>query len=401
MRGVAAPVQAAFAHLEAINDRTLDWQCAVTRIAAPTGGEAARAAWMMDQFVSIGWTDVCRDGAGNVLARRRSHGAVDPAGAVWSCAHLDTVFALTEPVVHRTGPRLSGPGIGDNGRGLAALLAIADAIHVTGLTVPADLVFACTVAEEGLGDLHGMRVLMRDAQPTPRAVIAIDGPGDECVVNAALGGTRWRLEFHGAGGHSWADVGIANPLHVATQVATTLHALRFTRAPRVALTVTRIGGGESINSIPRQAWLELDVRGNSYAMLSEVERSIRATVAKAVLRENRRRLPESAPVWAEIRQIGNRPCGAVAADAPLVRLALDATRHVGRTPALAIGSTDASVPIALGIPAIAIGAGGRGGGIHTPDEWYDDTDGVRGLQRALLILVGAAGLPSSHGAGTT
>jgi di/tripeptidase len=153
-----------------------------------------------------------------------------------------------------------------------------------------------------------------------------------------------------------------------------------------------MGGGESINSIPRLAWLELDVRSTSAAVLLDLERTIRSTVAKAVLTENQRRLHGSTPVTAEITQLGSRPCGELDAGSPLVRLALDATRRIGANPKLAIGSTDASVPISMGIPAIAIGAGGRGGGTHTPGEWYDDTGGVRGLQRALLMTVSAANL---------
>ncbi len=392
MHGVPAPLQSALEHLAATNARTLDWQCTVTRIAAPTGREATRAGWMRDQLAAVGWTHVTVDGAGNVIARRRPHAVAVDHAAVWCCAHLDTVFDDAEPCVTRDGHRLMGPGIGDNGRGLAALLAIAHAIHATGISTPADVVLACTVGEEGLGDLHGMRALMRDAHPEPRAVIVIDGAGDDRVVNAALGSTRWRLTFRGTGGHSWADYGSPNPLHVATSVAATLQAVRFHREPRSALTVSRIGGGESINSIPRLAWLELDVRSTSAAVLSDLERTIRATVATAVLSENQRRLAGSEPVRAEIVQLGNRPCGELDAGSPLVRLAFDATRRIGAIPRLAIGSTDASVPISMGIPAIAIGAGGRGGGTHTPGEWYDDTGGVRGIQRALLITVGAAGL---------
>jgi acetylornithine deacetylase/succinyl-diaminopimelate desuccinylase-like protein len=171
-----------------------------------------------------------------------------------------------------------------------------------------------------------------------------------------------------------------------------MQAVLLPREPRTTLTVARIGGGESINSVPREAWLEVDIRSLGAAALTDLARTLRETVARIERSENGRRTPDTAPLVSRIEQLGDRPCGTVSPDAPLVRLAMDVTRTMGATPRLAAGSTDASVPIALGIPAIAIGAGGRGGGTHTPAEWYDDTHGVRGLERALRIVIGAAEL---------
>lgn len=392
MRGARSPLACTLEALAAANPQTLDWQCAVTRVAAPTGAESARAMWMAARFAEIGWTDVQIDAAGNLIARRPVTGVPGAAmPAVWCCAHLDTVFADPAPRVDRDGARLSGPGIGDNGRGLAALLAIAAALQHGDLQTPREIVLACTVGEEGLGDLRGMKHLMAHATPTPAAVIAIDGAGDDRIVNGALGSTRWRITFTGVGGHSWADYGVANPVHAVTAVAAALQAIALPRAPRTTLTVARIGGGESINSIPREGWIEVDIRSLTSAVLADLERTLRDTVARVERHENARRAHGSTALTSEIQLLGQRPCGMLDADAPLVRLAEQATRAIGATPRLAIGSTDASVPIALGIPAIAIGAGGRGGGTHTPDEWYDDTNGVHGLQRALRIIVAAAG----------
>ncbi len=383
----------ACARLVAGNAQTLAWQCEVTRIPAPTGAEATRAAWMAARFDSLGWTDVNRDDVGNVIARRPRHArTAGESGAVWCCAHLDTVFTEPTPMVTQNGARLTGPGIGDNGRGLAALLALADAIHGAELQPLHDIVLACTVGEEGLGDLGGMKALMAMASPTPIAVVAVDGAGDDRIVNAALGSTRWRVTFRGVGGHSWADFGIANPVHAVTAVATALQAVVLPREPRTSLTVARIGGGESINSVPREAWLEVDIRSLGAAVLADLRRTLHETVARIERSENGRRTPDTAPLVSQIEQLGDRPCGRLSETSPLVRLAADITRAMGATPHLATGSTDASIPIALGIPAIAIGAGGRGGGTHTPDEWYDDTHGVRGLERALRIIVGAAEL---------
>ena len=392
-RGARSPLDAACARLVAGNAQVLAWQCEVTRVPAPTGQEGARGAWMRERFFALGWTDVQVDSAGNVIARRPSSPAVQAAGrAVWCCAHLDTVFADAAPVVTQDGVRLQGPGIGDNGRGLAALLAIADALQDGALHTPREIVLACTVGEEGLGDLRGMKQLMRDASPPPHAVIAIDGAGDDRIVHSALGSTRWRITFRSDGGHSWADFGVVNPVHAATALAVTLQAVQLPREPRTSLTIARIGGGESINSIPRDGWIEVDIRSLGATVLQDLERTLRESVARIEKGENARRTAGSAPLASSIEQLGNRPCGSMADDAPLVRIAEQATRAIGATPRLATGSTDASVPIAMGIPAIAVGAGGRGGGTHTPAEWYDDTHGARGLQRVLRIVTAAAGL---------
>ncbi len=393
LRGVTTARSTALAVLDESNAQTLEWQCDVTRVAAPTGHESARAAWMAARFADIGWNDVYLDTVGNVIARRPGADRGHPVtGGIWCCAHLDTVFADPAPVVTRDGARLLGPGIGDNGRGLAALLAIGHALHTAGVETPHEIILACTVGEEGLGDLRGMKQLMADAQPGPQAVIAIDGAGDDRIVTGALGSKRWRITFSGPGGHSWADFGIVNPVHAAAAAASALHAVMLPREPRTALTVARIGGGESINSVPQVGWLEVDLRSLSASVLTDLERVVRETVVRIERSENNRRSANTPAMASRIDVLGERPCGSLADDAPLVRLAQQATRASGGVPRLAIGSTDASVPIAMGIPAIAIGAGGSGGGTHTPEEWYDDTHGVRGLQRALRIVTAAAGL---------
>ena len=390
LRGIPLALREACVHLEAINARVLDWQCGVTRVPAPTGAEAARGAWMAARFAEIGWDDVRTDAVGNVIARRRD---VDASrAAVWCCSHLDTVFDDAAPEVQRAGTRLTGPGIGDNGRGLAALLALGSAITDSAVPLPHPVVLACTVGEEGLGDLRGMRALMRDATPAPHAVIAIDGAGDDRIVHAALGSTRLRVTLRGPGGHSWADAGVVNPVHAAAAMVGALHTLVLPRDPRTTLTVSRIGGGESINSIPLVAWFEVDLRSTSAEVLADVERMLRQGVSRIERSENNRRRSDTPPLQVEVEHLGSRPSGALSEESALVRIARQATSAVGVTPRLATGSTDASIPIAMGIPAIAIGAGGRGGGTHTPAEWYDDEGGVRGLQRALLIVAGAAGV---------
>jgi tripeptide aminopeptidase len=380
-----ATLDEALMRLNARNAQTLAWQAAVTAVPAPTGDEGRRAAWMASAFRAVGWSDVQIDGIGNVVARRT--GAWRGAGEVWVCAHLDTVFPDRSPIAVATdGSRMMAPGICDNGRGLAALLAIADALAATNTPTLHDVVMIATVGEEGLGDLRGMQHALSTAGTAPRAVIAIDGSGDDRIVHAALGSSRWRITIDGPGGHSWADHGTVNPVAAASAMAHALTLLPLPRDPRTVLTVSRIGGGESINSIPQSAFLEVDVRSLAASALRDAERALHQVVRDAERREHARRALGTPKLHVTVTQIGNRPCGHVPLSDPLIQLAERVTRGHGLTPRHASGSTDASVPIARGIPAIAIGAGGVGGGMHTRDEWYDDHHGVRGLQRALEII---------------
>ena len=377
------------AHLAAHDERTLATQVALSEIPSPTGGEQARGAWVGDRFRRIGLTNVRVDDVGNVLGTRG--GAADLAPVV-VCAHLDTIFPAGTPVaVERDGAHLRGPGIVDNSRGLAAMLALAEAIDGTMLRTRRPVLFAATVGEEGAGDLRGVKHLFANVNEPPASCIALDGAGDERIVTRALGARRFHIAFHGDGGHSWASFGVANPVHAAGATAAKLAALPLPRTPRTTLSVCRIGGGISVNAIPGEAWLEVDLRSSSADVLSRCAADIHQAVRVAAHEENARRSPGTSPLSFTIDIIGDRPCGDMHDAHPLVRAALQATALIGKTPELATASTDANVPISLGIPAIALGAGGRGGGIHTAAEWYDNTDGTLGVSRALIVLVAAAG----------
>jgi acetylornithine deacetylase/succinyl-diaminopimelate desuccinylase-like protein len=381
--------------LSARDAATLDTQVRLAQLAAPTGGEARRAALVADAFRLRGFPDVRCDRVGNVIVRRPAR---DASRAPIVClAHLDTVFPSDTPLLLRhDGARLVCPGIGDNARGLAAMLAIADTLGVPGLdgdALPLDrpVEFVATVGEEGLGNLRGARGYFDDLAANgivPHAVVALDGPGDERIVHHALGSRRYRIVFDGPGGHSWADFGRPNAIHAATRAAFWLATLPSESPGRLAVSVGRIGGGESLTAIPAHAWLEVDVRATHDAVLARADRQLRSVVRQAVLDENRGHV--DAPLTVELALLGERPAGELSADHPVVALAKAATRDAGREPLGAIASTDANVPLSRGIPAITIGAGGRGGGAHTPDEWYENTDGARGVTRALSILVALA-----------
>jgi acetylornithine deacetylase/succinyl-diaminopimelate desuccinylase-like protein len=304
------------------------------------------------------------------------------------CAHLDTVFpAETSLEFRREGSRVMGPGIGDNGRGLSVLLILARMIQRCPTSFARPIEFVATTGEEGAGDLRGAKFYFANG-PRPFAVIALDGAGDERIVNTALGSRRFRIGFRGPGGHSWAAYGVPNPVHAAARAAAALANLRLAGAPAggSALSVSRIGGGMSINSIPEDAWLEVDTRSTSDVMLTRFERELRDIAAAAMVEENRRRTPGTAAMTHHVERIGDRPGGQTSESSPLVIAAVEATRLVGRRPELSTASTDANAAIGAGAPAIAIGGGGHGGDAHSSHEWFDNTSAIAGVERALTIV---------------
>jgi acetylornithine deacetylase/succinyl-diaminopimelate desuccinylase-like protein len=393
-------IRAARRHLERTDELTLARQAALSAIPAPTGAEAARAARVAELFRDAGLRDVAVDAVGNVSGWTGGEEGEEGDGApVLLTAHLDTVFGPEVNVaVARRGPRLEGPGICDNARGLAALVAVAEALVAARVATARPIVCAATVGEEGSGDLRGVKHLLDGGRPRshpgrlPAAFIALDGAGLERIVHRALGSKRYRVTFRGPGGHSWAAFGVANPANAVGRAAALLADLPAAAVPRTTCAVVGLGGGTGLNSIPREAWLDLDLRSEDARALAQLDVTVRAALDRAADDENRRRVPGTPPLRAELRLLGDRPSGTTPASHPLVQAALAATRALGREPELASASTDANVPIALGIPAIALGAGGRGGDAHLPTEWYENDQGTLGPLRALLVTVAAAGI---------
>lgn len=405
----------AAAHLRATDDATVRCQERLALIPAPTGLEDARALLVQQLLVETGATSR-RDAVGNVIAEHPCAEMCDAVAPVVLLAHLDTVFDGAAPLsVTYDGSRILCPGIGDNSRGLAAMLSLAGtfatgaplAINRTrGFARPIE--FVATVGEEGLGNLRGARAYFADrnaaGKPKPHAVVVLDGPGDDNIVHHALGSRRYRIVFRGAGGHSWANFGAPNAVHAAGRATGWLANLPDTLRARIAVTVSRITGGESVNSIPAHACLEVDVRGNSELVLSraehEIERIVKAaahaeSVAARAAGFSEYPVPSGKgapfhPLVYDIALIGTRPCGMLPNEHPLVALARAASIAHGVQPMSAIASTDANIPLSLGIPAITIGGGGSGGGAHTLDEWYDNTNGPRGISRALAIVLALA-----------
>ncbi|MCY4508259.1 MAG: M20/M25/M40 family metallo-hydrolase [Acidobacteria bacterium] len=364
----------------------------LTQVPAPPFGETERGRRFAELLRARGLADVTIDEAGNVIARRA--GTAGPE-AVAVVAHLDTVFpAGTDVTVYRRGNRLYAPGIGDDTRGLVVLLIIADALERAAVRTRADVLLVGSVGEEGLGDLRGVRHLLRPGGPRIDQFIAIDGGSDEEVVNQALGSRRYRVTVTGPGGHSWGDFGLANPAHALARAID-----YFDRAASAvdgvgtsaSYSVGRIGGGTSVNAVPREAWAEVDMRSTDPERLDRLDAVLQSSVARAVDEQNGIR-DRGAPLDIELELIGDRPSGLVDPRAPLVRRALAATRFFGLQPRLGAASTDANLPIAFGIPAVTLGRGGVGGGAHSVDEWWSPRDAHVGTQRALLLLLAAAGV---------
>jgi acetylornithine deacetylase/succinyl-diaminopimelate desuccinylase-like protein len=382
-----ARVRAARMHIERADETTLARQAALSAIPAPTGAEEARASRVAELFDEVGLAKVSIDDVGNVRGWYGDDGSDE---CVVLCAHLDTVFGPDLDVsVARRGARLEGPGISDNARGLAALVTIGEALVSARVATQRPVLFAATVGEEGSGDLRGVRHLLNGSL-RPHAFIALDGAGIERIVHRALGARRYRVTFTGPGGHSWAAFGVANPANAVGRAIAALTAHPTHDAPRTTHAVVRIGGGTSLNSIPQQAWLDLDLRSEEPRMLDRLDESVQAMLQQALADENRQRTAGTPALVLDVQRVGDRPSGLTPRTHPLVQAAVEATRAVGQEHQLACASTDANVPIALGVPAVALGAGGRAGDAHLPTEWYENEGGALGVVRALLVTAAMA-----------
>ncbi|HEX7119760.1 MAG TPA: M20/M25/M40 family metallo-hydrolase [Longimicrobiales bacterium] len=385
-------VRRALEHLEATDDDAVRDLITLTEIPAPPFMEERRGKAYAEMLREAGADSVWIDAAGNVIALREGR----PGGRVLAISgHLDTVFPEgTDVTVEQRGDTLFAPGIGDDTRGLVVVLQTLRALEAAEIETEADVLFIGTVGEEGLGDLRGVKQLFGPDGPKIDAFISVDGSDDERIVNQALGSRRYRVTFKGPGGHSWGAFGTANPAHALGRAIRLFDeaADRFTAdGARTSYNVGRIGGGTSINSVPFEAWMEVDMRSESQARLMQIDSIFRAVVQTALEQQNevRRRGPA---LTVDAKLVGDRPSGETDPEAPLVLRAAAATYHFGGEPRLQRSSTDSNVPISMGIPAITIGGGGESHGSHSPGEWWMNRDGVRGIQRALLIVLAEAGL---------
>jgi acetylornithine deacetylase/succinyl-diaminopimelate desuccinylase-like protein len=360
----------------------------VCRVPAPTFLEQQRAEWMAAQLRAIGW-HVGIDRAGNVLASLQA----EPEGTLVALtAHLDTVIAprTREDVSFDVDGDMRGPGVSDNGAGLAALLAVAKAIRETGSTDRWDrLLLVANVGEEGEGNLCGIRYLCQQTNLIRRigAFIVLDGAATDHITTQALGSRRFELTFTGAGGHSWSDFGIGNPVHALSRAIAQFvdnRPIDPRAIPKVSVNVGIIEGGASVNAIPAMARAKVDIRSESNEKIEHLVAALYAAVTRAEDIENSR--AAGAKVSARIREIGSRPAARLANDAAIIARIRAVDAHLGIRSRLDCASTDANIPLSMGIPAVCIGAGGQGGGAHTTGEWYRPDGRDLGLKRVLLAL---------------
>lgn len=392
---IASPIFArAAAALRADHDRFVDDLIALTQIPAPPFAEAERAAAYRQLMLAHGLEDVRIDAEGNVTGIRRGQ---DAPGFIVAAAHLDTVFpAGTDTTVRREGTKLFAPGVGDDTRGLAALLAFMRALDAAGVATAHDILFVADVGEEGQGDLRGIRHLFTKGDYRDRiaAFFTFDGPDTNHLVTGAIGSHRYRVTFRGPGGHSLNAFGTVSPAYAMARMVAGMGEVAVPDVPRTTFSCSVFGGGSSINAIPEEVWVEIDLRSASAAELGKLDARMRDLVAEAVEAENACRDTASGPITAEIRQIGNRPAGATPEDAAIVTACRTSLRAHGLPFELTASSTDANIPMSLGVPAVMIGTGGTGGRYHSLDEWIDvePEASLKGLSAGLAALIAVAGL---------
>jgi acetylornithine deacetylase/succinyl-diaminopimelate desuccinylase-like protein len=406
VRSIASPQAARSAQTSRLSDNAqvravLDWfapniswvndeQARLTAIPAPPFQEAARAAAVKTLLAETGLS-VEIDKAGNVIGELRGENEKE---VVIVAAHLDTVFPVgTDVKVHREGTRMTAPGISDNGAGLAALLAIARAVQSARLKPQRTILFVADVGEEGEGNLRGMRALVEAYRSKLKAVVVLDGSGTDHVTTKALASRRLEALISGPGGHSWSDFGMPNPINAMVRGSVRFINTKVPVSPRTTFNIGQIEGGTSVNSIPHEARIKVDIRSESEDELVRLDSALRECIAAGVRdeMESARGRSKGKLEW-KVDLLGSRPGGELAADSPLLAALRAADDAVGNQSRVERSSTDANIPLSLGIDAISIGVGGSGGGAHSLAEWYDSAGREAGLKRVLLTVLGVSGI---------
>jgi acetylornithine deacetylase/succinyl-diaminopimelate desuccinylase-like protein len=369
-----------------VNDR----QARITEIPAPPFQEARRAAAVKELLAETG-LPVKIDQAGNVIGEL--HGANEKEVVVIA-AHLDTVFPPgTDVKVRRDGSRMIAPGISDNGSGVAALLALARAVQFAHLKPQRTILFVGDVGEEGEGNLRGMRAVVDAYRGKLKAVVVLDGSGTDYVTTKALASRRLEALITGPGGHSWSDFGMPNPINALVRGSVRFINTKVPASPRTTFNIGQIEGGTSVNSVPHEAGLKVDIRSESEDELTRLESALRECIAAGVRDEmdSARDRSKGKLEW-KVELLGSRPGGELAPDSALLSSLRAADEFVGNQSRIERSSTDANIPLSVGIEAISIGAGGSGGGAHSLQEWYDSAGREAGLKRALLTILGVSGV---------
>jgi tripeptide aminopeptidase len=390
-------VRSAYSWFLSQEERLAEWQLQLARIPAPPFGEQARSEWLLERFLELELADVHADEVGNVFGVRPGN----EGRYVAISAHMDTVFPTGTPLnVRQQGAKLFGPGVSDNGAGLAALLAVAGALRSVRVQTSAPILFIANVGEEGEGDLRGMRHIFSDRRwlDSIGCNVVLDGAGNDTIVAEALGSRRFEVIVRGPGGHSWSDFGAPNPIVVLGHAIARFAEVPVPTSPKTTFNIGVIRGGTSVNSIPESASMRVDIRSTSTTEIESLEAALRLALDHAISQEARAAEARSSghkhlgALSAEVVPIGNRPGGELPPDARILQVIRAVDAHLGNVAHVQRASTDANIPLSLGREAIAIGGGGAGGGAHTLQEWFDCTGRDLGLRRILLLLLTLAGL---------
>jgi tripeptide aminopeptidase len=373
-------------------DKNSDWvtdqQTRLTEIPAPESGEAPRGELLRRLFADAG-LQVRTDAAGNVIAERAG---ADSDSVVLFAAHLDTVFpAGTDVRVKRTGNRLAAPGISDNGAGLAALAGLARALGESRVVTSKTIVLAGDVGEEGEGNLRGVRALVDEYGSRLVAVIAVDGPSADHITTQGIASRRFEINITGPGGHSWSDFGAPNPITALARGIVRFSSIPLPKEPHSSFNFGMIEGGTSVNSIPGRAAVKIDLRSEEDSELDRMETNLRQAMQLGMKDETGASQGRGEALQVQFRSLGARPAGKLAASSPLLAAIRRVDDFLGNRSRIEESSTDANIPLSLGIPAVALGGGGKGGGSHTLAEWYDASGRELGLKRLYLIAVALAG----------
>lgn len=368
----SAGFQTAAAFLDVDYERFVRELITLTEIPAPPFKEAARGSQYLEMLRDAGLSDVERDPEGNVMGIFKGSASGGPMLAVLS--HLDTVFPEgTDVKVKRTGTRLAAPGIGDDTRALAMMLSVIRAMRAAKLQTADDILFVGNVGEEGEGDLRGVRFLLTKGKYKDRIrqLIAIDGGDQGSMTNGALGSKRYRVTFKGPGGHSYGAFGLVSPSLAMGNAIQKFSRVQVPTTPKTTFNVGVVGGGTSVNSIPFEVFMDVDMRSESPEELTKIDATFKRLIAEAVIEENSTRSTTQGKIVADVKLIGDRPSGTTATDTMLIQTVTASVKSYGLTPSYSTSSTDSNIPISLGIPAVTIGRGGPGGRSHSPDEWTD------------------------------
>jgi acetylornithine deacetylase/succinyl-diaminopimelate desuccinylase-like protein len=386
---ISDKVGKALARLPRYEDWITDRHAEICAIPAPSFEEQPRANHMKRLFERLKLKHARLDAESNAVAELPGAGP----GVVAITAHLDTVFPRNTLIeIRREKGRLYGPGVADNGTGLAALAALARVLGESKIRTRDTLLFVANVGEEGVGNLRGMKHLLADAalRERVRAILVVDGPGHEHVVTEGLGSRRFEVVFDGPGGHSWRDFGTVNPIHAMSAAVSRIAALPLASEPRTACSVTECRAGTSVNSIPTSASMKVDIRSGSEPEMARLAARVAGIVNIAASEETVR--AGRGQLTCTINDIGHRPAASLPPGARILGVIREVDRELGITSRLEQSSTDANVPLAMGLEAVCIGGGGSGGGTHSMSEWYDPTGRELGLRRLLLAALELAGV---------